>query len=195
MMPLWSGSKPMTQNSDTSAGGAFGLRRFATWVEFAAAFLMGLVTLLAFGSAVMRYAFSAPIPDSHDIGRLALGVAIFWGVATVNYTGTHISVDLLYEMLGKTWRRAMDFISTLLVLLSFAVLTVMMSKNAQDVFATGEHSYDLRFQIWPAYWLMVIGAGLATLTTALRLWLIVKDETPHAHEDHHEGEPALAVEE
>ncbi|TNE67705.1 MAG: TRAP transporter small permease [Rhodobacteraceae bacterium] len=178
----WNGSKLMTQNSDTS-GGAFGLRRFATWVETAAAFLMGLVTLLAFVSAVMRYAFSAPIPDSHDIGRLALGVAIFWGVATVNYTGTHISVDLLYEMLGKGVRRIMDFFSTSLVLISFAVLTVMMSKNAQDVFATGEHSYDLRFQIWPAYWLMVIGAGLATLTTALRLWLILKDETPHAHED------------
>lgn len=182
-MPLSNGSKLMTQNSDTSVGGAFGLRRFAVWVEFAAAFLMGLVTLLAFVSAVMRYAFSAPIPDSHDIGRLALGVAIFWGVATVNYTGTHISVDLLYELLGKTWRRVMDFISTALVLVSFAVLTVMMSKNAQDVFATGEHSYDLRFEIWPAYWLMVIGAGLATLTTALRLWLIIKNETPHAHEE------------
>ncbi|MCA0042741.1 TRAP transporter small permease [Celeribacter litoreus] len=172
----------MTQSSKTKSG-AFGLRTISGWVETAAAFLMGLVTLLAFGSAVMRYAFSAPIPDSHDIGRLALGVAIFWGVATVNYTGSHIAVDLLYEMAGKVFRKVMDMISTTLVLISFGVLTMMMSKNAQDVYATGEHSYDLRFEIWPAYWLMVIGAGLATLTTALRLWLILTGNTPTAHAD------------
>lgn len=169
----------MTQNSEPS-GGAFGLRTFSRWVEMAAAILMGLVTLLAFVSAFMRYVADAPIPDAHDLGRLALGVAIFWGVATVNYTGTHIAVDLLYETLGARWKRAMDVTATALVLVSFAVLTVMMSFNAADVFRAGEFSYDLRLPIWPAYWLMVIGSGLATLTTAVRLWALFHGITPGA---------------
>ncbi|MCR8547404.1 TRAP transporter small permease [Salipiger sp. P9] len=159
-------------------GGAFGLRRLAGWVETAAALLMGLVTLLAFVSAFMRYVASAPIPDAHDFGRLALGIAIFWGVASVNYRGTHIAVDLLYEAAGTGWKRAMDIVSTALVLLSFGVLTWKMGENAADVFRTGEHSYDLRLQIWPAYWLMVVGAGLATLVTALRLWMLIRGAQP-----------------
>jgi TRAP-type C4-dicarboxylate transport system permease small subunit len=163
----------MTPSSDPDRG-ASGLRAIITAVEWAAALLMGIVTLLAFVSAFMRYALAAPIPDAHDLGRLALGVAIFWGVASVNHAGGHIAVDLVYETLGKGWRRAMDIVSTVFVLVSFGVLTVMMSKNAADVFRTGEYSYDLRVPIWPAYWLMVIGCGVATLTTALRLWTLVR---------------------
>ncbi|MCF8491018.1 MAG: TRAP transporter small permease [Rhodospirillum sp.] len=143
-------------------------------MEWAAALLMGAVTLLVFVSAVMRYVVATPIPDAHDLGRLALGVAIFWGVASVNYAGSHITVDLVYEMLGRRGRLAMDLVATALVLGSFAVLTVMMGHNAADVYASGEYSYDLRLPIWPAYWLMVAGAGLATLTTAGRLWWLVR---------------------
>ncbi len=172
-----SGSKQMTPNSEET-GGASGLRTVIGAVELAAALLMGLVTLLAFVSALMRYVAGLPIPDAHDFGRLALGVAIFWGVASVNYSGSHIAVDLIYEALGKGWRRAMDIAATLAVTGSFGVLTVMMSQNAADVFSTGEHSYDLRVPIWPAYWLMVAGSGLATLTAALRLWVLVTGGDP-----------------
>jgi len=161
-------------------GGASGLRTVIGAVEWAAALLMGLVTLLAFASAFMRYVAALPIPDAHDFGRLALGVAIFWGVASVNYSGSHIAVDLLYESLGKGWRRAMDIASTLAVAGSFGVLSVMMAQNAADVFATGEHSYDLRLPIWPAYWLMVAGSGLATLTAVLRLWVLITGGDPEA---------------
>lgn len=164
----------MTPNSDP-ASGASGLRSVIAAVEWAAAMLMGVVTLLAFTSAFMRYIAGLPIPDAHDFGRLALGIAIFWGVASVNFSGSHISVDLIYEAVGKGWRRAMDIVATLTVAGSFAVLTVMMAQNAADVFATKEHSYDLRLVIWPAYWMMVAGSGLATLTAMLRLWLLIRD--------------------
>lgn len=167
----------MTPSSDRK-GGASGLRTVIGAVEWAAALLMGLVTLLAFASAFMRYIAGLPIPDAHDFGRLALGVAIFWGVASVNYSGSHIAVDLLYETLSKGWRRAMDIVSTLTVAGSFGVLTVMMAQNAADVFAAGEHSYDLRVPIWPAYWLMVAGTALATLTATLRLLVLLTGRDP-----------------
>ena len=170
---LSNGSKLMMPSSDLQ-GGATGLRSIIGAVEWAAALLMGLVTLLAFASAFMRYVAGLPIPDAHDFGRLALGIAIFWGVASVNFSGSHISVDLIYEAVGKGWRRAMDIVATMTVAGSFAVLTVMMAQNAADVFATKEHSYDLRLVIWPAYWMMVAGAGLATVTALLRLWLLIR---------------------
>lgn len=174
----------MTQSSDIGSGAGperpSGLRAIIGAVEFSAALLMGLVTFLAFISALMRYVISQPIPDAHDFGRLALGVAIFWGVASVNYAGSHIAVDLIYESVSRGWRRAMDIASTLAVTGSFAVLTVMMAQNAADVFASGEHSYDLRVPIWPAYWLMVAGAGIATLTAALRLFVLVTGGDPEA---------------
>ncbi|MGB0659105.1 MAG: TRAP transporter small permease [Mangrovicoccus sp.] len=167
----------MTQSSKHFEGAGFA-RALTTWVETAAALLMGLVTLLVFVSAIMRYLASSPIPDAHDLGRLSLGIAIFWGVATVNLSGTHISVDLLYQIAGKRGRQLMDLFSTGLTLVAFAVLTVKMSENAADVFRTGEYSYDLRLPIWPAYWMMVAGSAFATLTLALRLWMVLTGTLP-----------------
>lgn len=157
---------------ETPLSGARGLRLFAARIEAAAAIIMGLVTLLIFVSAFMRYIAGAPIPDAHDFGRLALGIAIFWGASIVNFSGAHISVDLLHAAVGPGVRRAMDIFATAIVLVAFGTLTVMMGTNAADVFSTGEYSYDLRLPIWPAYWLMVAGCGLATLVTALRLIML-----------------------
>lgn len=180
----------MTPGSDTGLPGGRGadrLRAFASWVETAAAVLMGVVTVLVFVSAFMRYIAGAPIPDAHDLGRLALGVAIFWGVATVNASGSHISVDLLYQAVGRRGRQMMDGFATALSLVAFAVLTLKMAENASDVFRTGEFTYDLRLPIWPAYWMMVAGCGFATLMLAMRLWLLITcgpadDDAPRPEE-------------
>ena len=44
--------------------------------------------------------FNYAIPDSFDIGRLLLGILIFWGIAATSYRGTHITVDLVWANVG-----------------------------------------------------------------------------------------------
>ena len=53
--------------------------RFIDGIELAAAAFIGLVALDIFVSVLLRYLFSASIPDSYDFGRLLLGILIFWG--------------------------------------------------------------------------------------------------------------------
>lgn len=153
----------------TKQGKADWLRLVAEKVEFAAAILMAIVTLLTFISAFMRYALDSPIPDAFDLGRLTLGVAIFWGVASVNYRGSHISVELLYGVMPARVKKGMDIVASTVVMLAFAMLTLAMSENAADVWRTSEHTYDLRLPIWGFYWMMVIGCGLAALLAGLRV--------------------------
>ncbi len=53
--------------------------RFIDGIELAAAGFIGIVAVDIFVAVLLRYLFSASIPDSYDFGRLLLGVLIFWG--------------------------------------------------------------------------------------------------------------------
>jgi hypothetical protein len=59
--------------------------RFIDGIELAAAAFIGIVAVDIFVSVLLRYLFSASIPDSYDFGRLLLGILIFWGIAATSF--------------------------------------------------------------------------------------------------------------
>ena len=61
-----------------------------SWVERVAAIMLGGVTVLITISAVGRYLLGFPVPDSFDLSRLLLAVAIMWGFASLGFRGSHI---------------------------------------------------------------------------------------------------------
>lgn len=59
-------------------------------IEHVAGLTLGFVTTLIVISAIGRYILASPVPDTFDLSRLALGVSISWGLASLGYHGTHI---------------------------------------------------------------------------------------------------------
>ena len=149
------------------------LRRFLQLVfrvvEFGAASFLVVITLLTFVAVVMRYFFSTAFPGSFDVGRLLLGVAIFWGIAVAAYTRGHITVDLLWQALPRPLQRAVDVFADA-VFAGFATLVAWtMFQQVNRVRVTGQTTFELSIPLWPFYGLA--WAGLV-LCCAL-LWLRV----------------------
>jgi TRAP-type C4-dicarboxylate transport system permease small subunit len=90
--------------------------RFIDTIEWIAAGFVGLVAANIFVSVLLRNLFSYSIPDSFDIGRLFLGILIFWGIAATSYRGTHITVDLIWANVGPKYQRIIDVFATLVLL-------------------------------------------------------------------------------
>src|SRR6201981_3445630 len=74
---------------------------FTATIEWIAAAFIGLVALDIFLSLLLRNTLNYSIPDSFDIGRMLLGILIFWGIAATSYRGTHITVDLVWANVGR----------------------------------------------------------------------------------------------
>src|SRR6202047_1316011 len=55
--------------------------RFIDTIEWIAAGFVGIVAANIFIAVLLRNIFNYAIPDSFDIGRLVLGILIFWGIA------------------------------------------------------------------------------------------------------------------
>jgi len=147
--------------------------RFIDSIEWIAAIFVGVVAADVFITIFLRYFFSIQIPDSYDFGQQLLGILIFWGIAATSYRGTHITVDLLYANVGKTWQRVMDVFATLVLLFVVSVQTYTLFDKVISTRADNVQTFDLRLPVWPFFALAWIGDVAAVLLIAVRTYRLV----------------------
>src|SRR4030081_441808 len=90
--------------------------RFINTIEWIAAGFVGIVALNIFIAVILRNTMNYAIPDSFDIGRMLLGILIFWGIAATSYRVGHITVDLIWANAGPKYQRMIDVFATLVLL-------------------------------------------------------------------------------
>src|SRR5713226_7125368 len=112
-------------------------------IELLAAVFVGIVAADIFISVMLRYFFSTSIPDSYDFGRLLLGILIFWGIAATSYRGGHITVDLVWGMVGRRQQRLIDIFATLMLLFIVTVQTATLFDKVVTTRADNVLTYDL----------------------------------------------------
>ncbi len=147
--------------------------RFIDGIEWIAAIFVGLVALNIFVNVLLRKLFATSIPDHFDIGRMLLGILIFWGIAATSYRGGHITVDLLWSAVGPRAKRALDVFATLVLLFVVLVQTVMLFDKVVQTYVDNVLTYDLNMPTWPFYAVAWTGDVVAVLLIALRTWRLV----------------------
>lgn len=138
-------------------------------VETVAGTFLALVTALTFVSVILRYVFSWSIPDSFDVGRYLLGIIIFWGIAVASFRGDHISVSLLWSVLGPRAQRAIDLFAALVTLVCLAFFTWMVATQVLNVWRSNVLTMDLNLPVWPYYLVAWLGLALAVLLILVRI--------------------------
>jgi TRAP-type transport system small permease protein len=147
--------------------------RFIDGIELAAAAFIGLVALDIFVSVLLRYLFSASIPDSYDFGRMLLGILIFWGIAATSYRGGHITVDLVWAAAGPRGKRAIDIFATLVLLFVVAVQTATLFDKVRTTRADHVLTFDLHLPTWPFFAIAWAGDVSAVILIAVRTWRLI----------------------
>lgn len=144
-------------------------------IEWTAAVFVGIVALNIFLAVVLRKFFDTAIPDSYDIGRMLLGILIFWGIAATSYRGGHITVDLVWTYASPRWKRYIDVFATLVLLLVVTVQTIMLFDKVATTFHDHVQTYDLNLPTWPFFAVAWMGDVCAVLLIAIRTWRLLRD--------------------
>jgi TRAP-type C4-dicarboxylate transport system permease small subunit len=147
--------------------------RFIDTIEWIAAFFVGIVAANIFLAVILRNVFNFTIPDSFDLGRLLLGILIFWGIAATSYRGTHITVDLVWANVGPKWQRAIDVFATLVLLFVVSVQTYTLFDKVRGTYNDNVLTFDLRLPTWPFFALAWAGDFAAVLLIAVRTYRLV----------------------
>jgi len=157
--------------------------RFIDSIEWVAAFFVGIVALDIFLSVLLRNTLNYSIPDSFDIGRMLLGILIFWGIAATSYRGTHITVDLVWGNVEPRQQRWIDVFATLVLLFVVTVQTWTLFDKVRGTYNDNVLTFDLHMPTWPFFAIAWIGDVSAVLLIAIRTYrLIFHPEQMHDRE-------------
>ena len=150
------------------------LDRSVRWLTgFAALLLLG-VTMLVFVSVLLRFFFNAPIPDTNDLGRLTMGVALMNGIALATYYGQQITMDTVWLAVGARAKRTIDIVATALTFAVILTITWIMFGRVESVVASEEQTFDLGLPLWAFYALVAASACAATVLSVARLWAVLR---------------------
>ena len=147
--------------------------RFIDTIEWIAAGFVGIVAVNIFVAVLLRNLFSYSIPDSFDIGRMLLGILIFWGIAATSYRGTHITVDLIWGNVGPKYQRVIDVFATLVLLFVVSVQTWTLFDKVRGTYQDHVATFDMHLPTWPFFAVAWIGDVSAVLLIAIRTWRLI----------------------
>jgi TRAP-type C4-dicarboxylate transport system permease small subunit len=147
--------------------------RFIDTIEWIAAGFVGLVAANIFISVLLRNLLNYSIPDSFDIGRLFLGILIFWGIAATSYRGTHITVDLIWGNVGPKYQRLIDVFATLVLLFVVTVQTWTLFDKVRGTYNDNVTTFDMHLPTWPFFAVAWAGDVSAVLLIAIRTWRLI----------------------
>src|SRR5690349_5488692 len=147
--------------------------RFIDTIEWIAAAFVGIVALNIFLAVILRNTLNYNIPDSFDIGRMLLGILIFWGIAATSYRGGHITVDLVYANVGPKLQRFIDVFATLVLLFVVSVQTWTLFDKVVTTRADNVLTFDLRLPTWPFFLVAWLGDVSAVLLIAVRTYRLI----------------------
>jgi len=142
-------------------------------IEWIAAFFVGIVALDIFLSVLLRNTLNYAIPDSFDIGRMLLGILIFWGIAATSYRGTHITVDLIWGNVGPRYQRWIDIFATLVLLFVVTVQTWTLFDKVRGTYEDNVLTFDLHMPTWPFFAIAWIGDVSAVVLIAIRTFRLI----------------------
>lgn len=147
--------------------------RFIDTIEWIAAAFVGIVAVNIFLAVLLRNLFNYSIPDSFDIGRMLLGILIFWGIAATSYRGTHITVDLVWANVGPKYQRIIDVFATLVLLFVVTVQTWTLFDKVRGTYNDQVTTFDMHMPTWPFFAIAWAGDVSAVLLIAIRTYRLV----------------------
>ena len=119
-----------------------------------------LLLLMAFTTldVVMRYFFNAPFAGSLEATEFSMAIIVFLGIAYCGWTGGHIGVDLLANLLE---RPSMRFVPVLVNLAGATLFAIIAWQTVSEtLYAWTQATNMLRMPHWPFRLVVAFGSGL-----------------------------------
>ncbi len=132
--------------------------------------LAAMVVLMSV-EVLMRYAVAQPLGWSVAFVEDYLMVGMFYlGLSATYRTGAHVSIDVVYERLGRRTRLALDLLGQVLAFVLFALVFFTGLEAVREAVATNEipppGGGPLSWPSWTSYVLVPLGSGVLMLRLA-----------------------------
>jgi TRAP-type C4-dicarboxylate transport system permease small subunit len=151
------------------------LKDFNDWITRAlmvtAAVLAFLLCFLVVADVIGRVLFNSPVKGTTEIVSLSIVIICYLQAGFAIRSGGMLHVDTFVSKLPARAQSWMTALGSLLGLCFFAVLCYASLEGAAHAWSSNEFEGEgaLRVPVWPARFVLVLGASLAALSYLLLL--------------------------
>lgn len=131
---------------------------------------VGMVSSMFLGTAdvVGTQFLGVPVPGALEITESTMVLIVFGALAYAQIQRAHIRVEILHGYAGPRTKAFMDAVTHLVALVFFALLAWQGYGEALYGWEIRESTLGyIRFPLYPARWLLVLGTALLLLRLAL----------------------------
>lgn len=120
--------------------------------------------------------FHNPLAGAQEVTESTMILIVFGGLAYAQIRRRHIRVELFYMKAGPRLRSAMDIIAALSAIVYFALMVWQGWNEAVYSWEIREATFGLvRFPLYPARFMLVMGASLMLVQLFLDLWYDIRN--------------------
>ena len=152
------------------------LQRTVDWIVAASAFCgavtLILMMLLISADVVGTSLFSSPVPaGSAIVTHYFMVLVVFLPMAMAEKTGSHVHVDVVFQLFPPRLRKAVGMVSTLFTALVCLGLVYGLWANALRKMKAGSYvfEHDIAVPTWPGQFVLPLGFGILALVLIMNI--------------------------
>lgn len=150
------------------------VRAFNVATHYVAGAALLAILFLTIVDIVGRSGFRRPFPGTVELTSMILVVVVFLAVAYSEDMGDHITIDLVYERLGRRWKMVLDVFADLFTVVVVALLSYQLYQFVTRNQRSGAETPVLDLPVWPFVLVASIGAAFYLVSTVMRVVLRLK---------------------
>lgn len=149
--------------------------------EWIIGLMLAAMTALTFVQVVMRYVFNSGFSWALELTTVFFAFMIFVGISYGVRVGSHIGVDALVKMMGRTARRNVSILAVLLSLLYVGFVLTGATTYVLKMKDAGIEFDDMSIERWQVLAVMPLGFLLTGFRFTQILWGLVTGKTDSLH--------------
>lgn len=149
--------------------------------EWIIGLMLAAMTALTFVQVVMRYVFNSGFSWALELTTVFFAFMIFVGISYGVRVGSHIGVDALVKMMGRTARRNVSILAVLLSLLYVGFVLTGATTYVLKMKDAGIEFDDMSIERWQVLAVMPFGFLLTGFRFTQILWGLVTGKTDSLH--------------
>ena len=111
--------------------------------------ILSFMMFLTMADVVLRYVFRSPIPGAYELIQFMMAVVIPFGIVFCAHEKSHVSVEVVFDLLPAKTQRILYCIVSLIVLVLFLLVSWQSVVLLDETYVTGYTSPVLYIPSYP----------------------------------------------
>jgi TRAP-type transport system small permease protein len=152
-----------------------GLGSLNVMLAYVGGYVLFGMMILTICDVTGRYIFNLPINGAYEISEAMMVTVVFFFIGYAQATKSHVTVDLVVNVLPAKLKTVMEIITQLMSFLMMLLIAGMSVVRWNELLEIGEHTPILGIPVSPFFLILAMGCSVFCVELGKRIWRSIRN--------------------